>query len=176
MIQLTKENWSFLRSYNPSILDRNFVYSKIKKKADFEQFVELLYGCKKMDDPEICFDCILSKFPISINAKEYTKVCRIFLKELWHRNHESMIGFLQDEVSGKDNENIEALDWLLNNLPEFYKHDDDLKYPFIRKIMYAIASQPKNEALEYFTQKLNSPDERIREFAKIQIKRINNRI
>lgn len=172
MINITDEDWKYFYSYLENFVNREEIYKVIKKKASFEQFVELLYSCRYKEDSINKFGIIFSLFPHSMNVYEFTKMCQIFLKELWHREHETMIGYLQDDESVKSKENIDVLLYLMNNLPEFYKYDDDLKYPFIRKIFYAIASQPKPYSREVLEELALNKDERIKEYALYQLERI----
>ena len=55
-----------------------------------------------------------------------------------------------------ENYNLKAID----NIPE-YLEDDDFKYPYIRKIIYAIGAQPQPEsllALEKLTSETNDTE------------------
>ena len=55
--------------------------------------------------------------------------------------------------------------------PDRYQHDEDLKYPFIRKIIYAIGAQPEPYNIEALETLLQSEDEKIKELALHQIEK-----
>lgn len=59
----------------------------------------------------------------------------------------------------------------MSELPDFYKSGEDLKYPFIRKIIYAIGAQPEPYNMEALKTISQSTDEKIKELALHQIEK-----
>ncbi len=73
------------------------------------------------------------------NSKKLTDVLKKILLESWHCEHENIVGLFQR----KFNDDVTLLPVLINaihNVPNYLSHTD-LKYPYFRKIVYAIGSQ-----------------------------------
>jgi hypothetical protein len=158
------------------IFDENYKLSREKLfpifpyRANYEELKELLIKSKTDSIYDTRFSKILWRFPISLSNNDFMKLLQFFLVENWHHGHESIIGTFQDYFNN-DKDNITYLMQALSSLPEFYKYDEDLKYPYIRKIIYAIGAQPEPyniEALETISQ---SKDEKIKELALHQIEK-----
>lgn len=85
----------------------------------------------------------------------------------WHRKHEDIARIFQN-IFNTDKTSIPILLEAINTIPE-YLQEEDFKYPYIRKLIYAIGAQPEpdnSEALKKLTQ---SDDEKIKELALHQI-------
>ncbi|MTH14421.1 hypothetical protein [Flavobacterium sp. LC2016-01] len=158
------------------IFDKNYRISReelfliFPYRANFEELKQLLLESKTDSIFNNRFDAILWRFPISMSDNEFMKLLQFFLLENWHHDHESMISSFQQWFN-QDKENIKYLMQAFSSLPEFYKYDEDLKYPYIRKIIYAIGAQPEPynfEALETISQ---SEDEEIKALALHQIEK-----
>ncbi|MEN2400001.1 hypothetical protein GKZ90_0009445 [Flavobacterium sp. MC2016-06] len=158
------------------IFDENYRISReelfliFPYRANFEELKQLLLESKTDSIFDRRFSNILWRFPISMSDIDFMKLLHFFLLENWHHDHESMIRKFQNYFN-EDKKNIKYLMQLLSSLPEFYKYDEDLKYPFIRKIIYAIGAQPEPyniEALETISQ---SEDEEIKKLALHQIEK-----
>lgn len=139
-------------------------------RANYEELKQLLLESKTDSIYDTRFSKILWRFPISMSDSDFMKLLQFFLLENWHHGHESIIETFQDSFNN-DKENITYLMHLLSSLPEFYKYDDDLKYPFIRKIIYAIGAQPEPHNIEALEKISLSEDEKIKELALHQIKK-----
>jgi hypothetical protein len=139
-------------------------------KANFKELKQLLLESKNDSIFNRRFNAILWRFPISMSESDFIKILHFFLLEYWHHDHEQIITSLQ-QYYNNDEISINYLTKIISELPDFYKHDEDLKYPFIRKIIYAIGAQPEPyniEALETISQ---SEDGRIKELALHQIEK-----
>ena len=97
------------------------------------------------------------------------KLLRFFLVENWHHNHETIIRKFQFFFNN-DKNNIQYLMHILASPPEFYE-DEALKYPFIRKIIYAIGAQPEPYNIEALEALLQTEDEEIKELVLHQIEK-----
>ncbi|WP_433829505.1 hypothetical protein [Flavobacterium anhuiense] len=168
MIKVLDKDWG--------IFDTNYKTSREKLflifpyRANFEELKQLLFESKTDSIFDTRFTDILWRFPISMSDCEFMKLLQIFLVENWHHNHESIIRKFQDWFN-EDKDTIKYLMQAFHSPPEFYKYDEALKYPYIRKIIYAIGAQPEPynfEALEAISQ---SEDEEIKALALHQIEK-----
>ncbi|CAA9203502.1 hypothetical protein [Flavobacterium collinsii] len=168
MIKVSEKDWE--------VFDKNYRISREKLflifpyRANYEELKQLLLESKTDSIYDTRFTDILWRFPISMPDSDFMKLLQFFLLENWHHNHESIIGSFQNSFN-EDKENLKYLMQAFYSLPEFYKYDEALKYPYIRKIIYAIGVQPEPyniEALEIIAQ---SEDEEIRELALHQIEK-----
>lgn len=90
--------------------------------------------------------------------------------ETWHIENEDIVRYFQNEFNN-DRENISILLRAIKIVPDYLKFDD-MKYPYFRKIIYAIGAQPEPyniEALEKLASETD--DEQIKELALHQIKK-----
>lgn len=108
-----------------------------------------------------------------IPINQVSKFKEIFMKlilENWHNENEDMIGFFQS-IFNYEVENIKPLIQAISLVPDYLNYDD-MKYPYIRKLIYAIGAQPEPysiEALEKLANETN--DEQIKDLALHQIKK-----
>lgn len=104
------------------------------------------------------------------NLQILLPIYRKLILEDWHIENEDIIRYFQYEFNN-DIENIPVLLESINSVPKYLQYDD-MKYPYIRKIIYAIGAQPEPyniEALEKLSKETN--DEEIRCLALHQIKK-----
>ena len=85
------------------------------------------------------------------------------------------VSLLEDSKSLDDVQNVILTGWLLNCFNPFnakYVETEDFKYPYVRKIIYAIGAQPQPESL-LALEKLASEtdDEKIKELALHQLEK-----
>lgn len=100
----------------------------------------------------------------------YLNIEKKLLSEDWHTTHEDLVGFFQ-LVFNNDSENIPVLLKSIDNVPA-YLQEDDFKYPYIRKLIYAIGAQPEPYNIEALEKLANeTEDEQIRELALHQIEK-----
>ncbi len=143
MIQLTDKDWTILNGFWKGI-NREENFKELNKEADFREMKELLMSLKDLEnrsERETRFHTLYSVFPTSMSEEELAEFRRFFLLEKWHHSHEEILKDLSSYYLCE--ENVDAIIDLINDLPDFYKVDKDLKYPFIRKCLYAIEAQPK---------------------------------
>jgi hypothetical protein len=171
MIKLTDHEWEILNSFKSNTINREEIFEKIQIEVSEAQKRELLLELKGQIDCVDKFSIILHKLPHRMSDIEYAEFCRFFINESWHREHEYFISVLGGAWLPKSKANIDSLIYIMNNLPEFYRHDDDLKYPFIRKCIYAIGAQPEPYNIEALEGLAKSEDEQIRELALHQIEK-----
>ena len=102
--------------------------------------------------------------------KEKEEIYQEFLLQKFHHEHEEMASAFQT-IFNNNTENIPILLKAIDNIPK-YLEDDDFKYPYIRKIIYAIGAQPQPEsllALEKLASETN--DIQIKELALHQLEK-----
>ncbi|AWK05288.1 hypothetical protein HYN56_14005 [Flavobacterium crocinum] len=168
MIEVSEKDWEIL--HKNFRISREELFPIFPYRANFEELKQLLLESKTDSVFNNRFNAILWRFPISMSDNEFMKLLQFFLVENWHHDHESIIRSFQDWFN-QDKENIKYLMQAFSSLPEFYKYDEDLKYPYIRKIIYAIGAQPEPynfDALETISQ---SEDEEIKALALHQIEK-----
>ena len=171
MRKLTKTDWDILRSFTGPIIDREQIFAALQLRANFEEIKELLASLREEDDPKNRFNIILNRFPHSMSYEEQEEIYRIFLLEDWHHEHGNMVKAFQ-RYFNRSTKNIEVLLKRMNNVPEFYRYDMDLKNPFIRKCTYAIAAQPEPNNIDALTKLSESNDEVVRGYAQHQLEKI----
>lgn len=168
MIKVTEKDWE--------IFDENYEISRDKLflifpyRANYEELKQLLLESKTNSIYDTRFSDILWRFPISMSDNDFMKLLHFFLLENWHRDHETMIATFQNHFN-EDKENLKYLMQALSSLPDFYKYDEDLKYPFIRKIIYAIGAQPEPYNIQALEKISQSEDQEIKELALHQIEK-----
>jgi hypothetical protein len=168
MIKVSEKDWEiFHKNYR---ISRDKLFPMFPYRANFEELKQLLLESKTDSIYDTSFTDILWRFPISMSDNDFMKLLQFFLVENWHHNHESIIGSFQDSFN-KDENNIQYLMQIFHSPPEFYKYDEDLKYPFIRKIIYAIGAQPEPYNIEALQTLSQSDDEKIKELALHQIEK-----
>ena len=141
--------------------------------ANKEILKELLYETKnrinEYNDNNY-FEALFWRLPKILTFKEKEEIYQEFLLQKFHHEHEEMASAFQT-IFNNNTENIPILLKAINNIPE-YLEDDDFKYPYVRKIIYAIGAQPQPEsllALEKLASETN--DIKIKELALHQLEK-----
>ena len=134
---------------------------------DFNEAILLLEDSKSLEDVRnvILMGWLLNCF----NPSNEEPLRRLLLLN-FHNSHEDIVDLFQT-MWNNSTENIPILLKAIDNIPE-YLEDDDFKYPYIRKIIYAIGAQPQPEsllALEKLTAETN--DIKIKELALHQLEK-----
>lgn len=168
MIKVSEKDWEiFHENYRMS---RDELLPIFPYKANFEELKQLLLESKTDHVFNNRFNAILWRFPISMSESDFIKLLHFFLLEYGHHDHEQIITSLQQYYNNDEN-SINYLIKIISELPDFYKHDEDLKYPFIRKIIYAIGAQPEPYNIEALETLLQSEDEEIKALVLHQIEK-----
>lgn len=170
MIKVSEKDWEIFNKN--SRITKDELFKIFPYKANFEELKHLLLETKRDSLYNEEFHNILWRFPISMSDNEYLKLLHFFLLEDWHHDHERILQELQI-CFNEDKNSINYLIQILSSLPDFYQHDEDIKYPFIRKIIYAIGAQPEPYNIEALETLLQSEDREIRELALHQIEKRN---
>ena len=123
---------------------------------DFNEAISLLEDTKSLDDVQ---NVILTGWLLNCFNPSNEEPLRRLLLLNFHNSHEDIVDLFQT-MWNNSTENIPILLKAIDNIPE-YLEDDDFKYPYIRKIIYAIGAQPQPEsllALEKLTSETNDTE------------------
>ncbi|WP_314296509.1 hypothetical protein [Capnocytophaga gingivalis] len=132
---------------------------------DFNEAILLLEDGKSLEDVR---NVILTGWLLNCFNPSNEDPLRRLLSLNFHNSHEDIVDLFQT-MWNNSTKNIPILLKAIDNIPE-YLEDDDFKYPYIRKIIYAIGAQPQPEsllALEKLASETN--DIKIKELALHQL-------
>ena len=170
MNNITEENWLvFFSNYRVYGDD---LWKIFPFKANFNEMRTLLEASAHNGNSKFNpkFGEILWRFPNSLTKDETTKLLQYFLLKDYHHEYENIIREFQTTYN-LDITTIEFLLKRLYNLPSYYSSDETLKYPFIRKIIYAIGAQPNPYNMNTLEILLKHPDDIIKELTMHQIEK-----
>ena len=132
---------------------------------DFNEAILLLEDGKSLDDVQ---NVILTGWLLNCFNPSNEEPLRRLLLLNFHNSHEDIVDLFQT-MWNNSTKNIPILLKAIDNIPE-YLEPEDFKYPYIRKIIYAIGAQPQPEsllALEKLASETN--DIKIKELALHQL-------
>ena len=109
---------------------------------DFNEAILLLEDGKSLEDVR---NVILTGWLLNCFNPSNEEPLRKLLLLNFHNSHEDIVDLFQT-MWNNSTENIPILLKAIDNIPE-YLEDDDFKYPYVRKIIYAIGAQPQPESL-----------------------------
>ena len=173
MKNINQKDYELIKDLYHWKIDTNDFKKKTDFKANFQELRSLLYSVKDCVDEEgynQFFNSILWELPKILTFKEKEEIYQEFLLQKFHHEHEEMASAFQT-IFNNNTENIPILLKAIDNIPE-YLEDDDFKYPYVRKIIYAIGAQPQPEsllALEKLASETN--DIKIKELALHQLEK-----
>ena len=134
---------------------------------DFNEAILLLEDGKSLEDVR---NVILTGWLLNCFNSSNEEPLRRLLSLNFHNSHEDIVDLFQT-MWNNSTKNIPILLKAIDNIPE-YLEDDNFKYPYIRKIIYAIGAQPQPEsllALEKLAAETN--DIKIKELALHQLEK-----
>ena len=109
---------------------------------DFNEAISLLEDTKSLDDVQ---NVILTGWLLNCFNPSNEEPLRRLLLLNFHNSHEDIVDLFQT-MWNNSTKNIPILLKAIDNIPE-YLEPEDFKYPYIRKIIYAIGAQPQPESL-----------------------------
>lgn len=168
MRELTKEALSFLNQCSAGLISKEKLEQELSFKASFVEMKHYLDTTLSQNDFH-GFEAILWGMPNTLNKAEEAELYREYLARENHYQHDNIVTSFQTYFND-NKENISILMKAITIIPE-YLEGDDISYPYIRKIIYAIGAQPEPynfEALEALTK---SEDVQIRDLALHQIEK-----
>lgn len=117
---------------------------------------------------EITQEVILTGFLLDYYSEANEIPMRKLLLQNFHDSHEEIVSLFQS-LWNNDTENIPILLKALESIPQ-YLQPEDFRYPYIRKIIYAIGAQPQPESLSALGDLASETgDEKIKELALHQL-------
>ena len=134
---------------------------------DFNEAILLLEDGKSLEDVR---NVILTGWLLNCFNPSNEEPLRKLLLLNFHNSHEDIVDLFQT-MWNNSTKNIPILLKAIDNIPE-YLEPEDFKYPYIRKIIYAIGAQPQPEsllALEKLASETN--DIKIKELALHQLEK-----
>ena len=134
---------------------------------DFNEAILLLEDGKSLEDVQ---NVILTGWLLNCFNPSNEEPLRKLLLLNFHDSHEDIVDLFQT-MWNNSTKNISILLKAIDNIPK-YLEDYDFKYPYIRKIIYAIGAQPQPEsllALEKLASETN--DIKIKELALHQLEK-----
>lgn len=123
---------------------------------DFNEAILLLEDGKSLEDVQ---NVILTGWLLNCFNPSNEEPLRRLLLLNFHNSHEDIVDLFQT-MWNNSTKNIPILLKAIDNIPE-YLEPEDFKYPYIRKIIYAIGAQPQPEsllALEKLTSETNDTE------------------
>ena len=109
---------------------------------DFNEAISLLEDTKSLEDVQ---NVILTGWLLNCFNPSNEEPLRRLLLLNFHNSHEDIVDLFQT-MWNNSTKNTPILLKALNNIPK-YLEPEDFKYPYIRKIIYAIGAQPQPESL-----------------------------
>ncbi|BFM44508.1 hypothetical protein CFS9_31490 [Flavobacterium sp. CFS9] len=161
------------------VMDRYYIKKEIKSKDHLieilnieltvNQFNEAIEHSMLTNDYKLVNYVLYTGFLMKYFNAENEPTLRKILLLNFHKSHEDIVSLFQLNYNNTK-ENIPSLLNAIKIIPD-YLSPSDFKYPYIRKIIYAIGAQPEPDnvqALEILSQ---SDDEEIKKIALHQIEK-----
>jgi hypothetical protein len=168
-MQLSSIEKEVLIKCSAGIISKEELANAIPNKVNYTEFLDLLWSTCLTNDSSM-FEALIWCMPKQLSKDEEEMIFKEFLIEENHFQHENFVTAFQTDFN-LNSENALFLLNLIKAIPH-YLQAEDFKYPYIRKIIYAIGAQPEPynmEALEKLTNETN--DEQIKGLALHQIKK-----
>jgi len=103
------------------------------------------------------------------DVRKFELIDKDLLLSDWHTTHEDLVGVFHF-IFNNNKESIDVLLKALRNIPQYLQHED-FKYPYVKKLIYAIGAQPEPYNIEALEQLAKSEDEKIRELSLCQVEK-----
>lgn len=173
MKELSDDKISLIRDFEKGTINKEDFEKRFELLLNYNQLVELLkssINVKNEQNYNSLFHSILWHVPKKIVPEHEEQLYRDFLLKEGHNEHEEFARGFQLDF----NNNIENIEYLLKaitSIPD-YLSPDDFKYPYIRKLIYAIGAQPEPFNIEALEKLANeTEDEQIKTLALHQIEK-----
>lgn len=169
MERFTKEQLDLIELFSMGKVSTEKLKEEGIFELNYEDLIKMLDTSIKNDD-SYSFRIIFNYAPKKISFQEKKELNIEYLFKNGHEEYEDIIRDFQ-LVYNNEKENIYILLKALKNIPEDLQ-DEDFKFPYIKKIIYAIGAQPQPEsllALEKLAQETD--DEKIKELALHQLEK-----
>lgn len=151
--------------YDKFLLEDEVLTSVKFNKEEIKSIINHYLDINNIEKASFVYEYLVDK----LGFKDREFIIRYYLSRDEHFDHEDVVDFFQ--FCSFDVINIALLIKAIGNISNYLSHND-VKYPYIRKIIYAIGAQPEPyniEALENLSN--NTDDNEIRDLALHQIKK-----
>lgn len=145
-------------------------YAGNVKKSDLTDTLLIAYENK---DKIVLGNGLFIGFALNLFSNENELILSKLLLQNWHREHEDIVGLFQKTFNDNVN-NITPLLSIIETIPD-YLNERDLKYPYLRKIIYAIGAQPEPNNIRALEGLLTNDDLKIVDLVKHQIEKRKSR-
>jgi len=156
--------------FTEEIKDDEELKTFLKKEINKSSFNDAIYALIEKKDLETVQNVILTGWLLNCFNPSNEEPLRRLLLLNFHNSHEDIVDLFQT-MWNNSTKNIPILSKAIDSIPE-YLEPEDFKYPYIRKIIYAIGAQPQPEsllALEKLASETN--DIKIKELALHQLEK-----
>ena len=154
--------------WNGIISKENMHSSYRDKVTNFDLKISLEIASKNKDE-DLLENSFFVGFLFDLFNVETENILLNLLLEDWHGKHGDIAGIFQ-KILNTDKANIPVLLEAINIMPA-YLQEEDFKYPYIRKLIYAIGAQPEPDNIEALKKLTQSDDEKIKELTLHQIEK-----
>ncbi len=167
MRKLTDKEKQLLWNYSAGMISRQEFLQDFRFRPSYEEVRYLLEeALAKEKSPG--FEAVW-RLPTLLTLEEERSLYREYQLKDGHQQHENMARAFQTYFND-DVADIPVLVQAIDLVPS-YLDDSDSRYPYIRKLIYAIGAHPEPESMAALEKIAGSEDETIKELALHQIEK-----
>ncbi len=169
MKKFNKKQIAVLKECSAGFISSDEALKSLNIQITYQSLIEILSNLAKIGDKKT-FSTVFDSLSGVLSFEEENMLYQKFITEDIHFLHEQIISAFQTYFNN-DPENIKYLLLALEYIPK-YLSNNDMKYPYIRKLIYAIGAQPEPHNIDALTKlSEDAEDEEIRKLALHQIKK-----
>lgn len=166
---LSEKDIITLTKCSAGLISNEDLLLEMNYKVDYDGFIALLDNAYKNKNQSL-FEAILWCMPNNLKHFELEKLYSRYVVLKNHNQHENIARQFQLYFNTNP-KNINTLLKAIDEQPD-YLSPDDFKYPYIRKLVYAIGAQPEPYNIEALEKLANeTTDQQIKDLAQHQIKK-----
>jgi hypothetical protein len=168
MRELSEHEISMLNKCSAGVISKEELEADLKYKAspeEMEGYLDMFLNSKATRN----FEAVLWNMPNTLSKQEENKLFAKYLLLDGHFEHENIATAFQTYFH-TEKENITILLGALQHIPE-YLDAEDMRHPYLRKIIYAIGAQPEPFNIEALNDLVNTGNSPIKELALHQIEK-----
>ncbi len=158
-----------MTKFQSNEMDHQSIQNLYQNRINSINLTQELFVAFSNKDISLLESCFFVAYKLNLFSTENEHIISKLIVENWHREHEDIAGLFQRKFNN-NKQNIQPLLLAITNIPE-YLEDDDFKYPYIRKLIYAIGAQLESYNIETLAILTQSEDEQIRNLALHQIEK-----
>jgi len=169
MKEISSGDWDLLRDAALGRISKSEL-SKILFPIDVAAFRELLVSLLMDEDTKEYngkFGLAFWYLPTIATEKDKSNLFGEFLLKPGHNEHEEIVSAFQTSLNDNP-ENLKALKLAFDKVPPYLQRDD-MRYSYLRKVIYAIGAQPEPFNLATLRELINSEDDKIKQLVRIKL-------